>query len=164
MLRSLVTTTAIAGVVMSGALPASAATPSSSLPTNTQNHQTSFARQSDNETATPCPFITRGDYVHVTRGEASAHGWWEKGTCAAKLARVRVQLQQHDGKRWRNVGRPGDNTIPPGTGKRANARAKCKNANPSRWRIIVDVDLVGQADSPDKLYTETPGKVHCSAL
>lgn len=100
-------------------------------------------------------FYTRGDFVHVTRGQASGHGWWTKGTTKATKAKVTVQLQYKPKKSssWNNRGK-GVRTTKPGTSKRANARMTCKSLSRKQWRSWVDVDLIGYLDSPNKLYTE----------
>ncbi|MGC5010727.1 hypothetical protein ACLQ2R_08190 [Streptosporangium sp. DT93] len=105
-----------------------------------------------------CVFQTYGDYVHVSSSafEASGHGWWLNGNCSATLAVVTVQLQQYysDGV-WRNAGAPGSQTVRSGggAGNRATGRAACVNGGLTGWRSVVDVDLVGLADDPGKLYT-----------
>lgn len=100
-------------------------------------------------------FYTRGDYVHVTRGQASGHGWWIKGTAKATKAKVTVQLQYKPKKTssWNRRGKAGVKTIGPGTSKRANARMTCRSQARKQWRSWVDVNLIGYLDSPNKLYT-----------
>lgn len=105
-----------------------------------------------------CLFTTNGDYVHVSSSafEASGHGWWVNGNCRATTAVVTVQLQEYynDGS-WRNKGVVGRSTVRSGggAGNRATGRAGCNNNTLVGWRSVIDVDLVGQADSPDKLTT-----------
>lgn len=100
-------------------------------------------------------FQTKGDYVHVTRGQASGHGWWLKGTTKATKAKVTVQLQYKPKKNssWHNRGKAGVKTIKPGTSKRANARMTCRSSGNKQWRSWIDVDLIGYLDTPNKLYT-----------
>lgn len=100
-------------------------------------------------------FQTKGDYVHVTGGQASGHGWWLKGTTKAVKAKVTVQLQYKPKKNssWNNRGKADVRTIKPGTSKRANARVTCRSSGKKQWRSWVDVDLIGYLDTPDKLYT-----------
>lgn len=111
-----------------------------------------------------CAAVTRGDYVHVTYGQASGHGWWERGTCTATQADVTVQLQQYfsDGS-WRNSGSPGTRRIAPNqTSTRANARVTCASTATTGWRSVVDVDIVGVIDDATKLTT--PGQnIGCRA-
>ncbi|WP_051752371.1 hypothetical protein [Streptosporangium amethystogenes] len=105
-----------------------------------------------------CVFNTAGDYVHVSSSafEASGHGWWVNGNCNATLAVVTVQLQQYysDGS-WRNAGTAGRATVRSGggAGNRATGRGGCNSNSLTGWRSVVDVDLVGLADDPGKLYT-----------
>ncbi|MFB0631737.1 hypothetical protein [Streptomyces sp. AB3(2024)] len=105
-----------------------------------------------------CVFETRGDYVHVSSSafEASGHGWWVNGDCPTTTAVVTVQLQEYysDGV-WRNVGSKGRSTVRSGGGSqgRATGRGPCKSGAVTSWRSVVDVDLVGLSDSPEKLVT-----------
>ncbi|GLV87227.1 hypothetical protein Slala03_69160 [Streptomyces lavendulae subsp. lavendulae] len=105
-----------------------------------------------------CVFETRGDYVHVSSSafEASGHGWWVNGNCPTTTAVVTVQLQEYysDGV-WRNVGGKGKSTVRSGGGSqgRATGRGPCKSSAVTSWRSVVDVDLVGLSDSPEKLVT-----------
>lgn len=109
-------------------------------------------------TAATCYFQTNGDYVHVSGSafEASGHGWWTNIDCPTSTAVVTVQLQEYysDGS-WRNKGTVGRKTVYSGGGSanRAVGRAACSNATQVSWRSVVDVDLVGLADSADKLVT-----------
>ncbi len=107
-----------------------------------------------------CAFTMNGDYVHVssTAFEASGHGWWVNGNCNATLALVTVQLQQYysDGT-WRNVGTAGSATVSSGggAGNRSTGRATCTSSSVTRWRSVIDVDVIGVLDPPDKLTTST---------
>ena len=109
-------------------------------------------------TSAVCFFYTRGDYVHVssTAFEASGHGWWVNVDCNATWAVVTVQLQEYysDGT-WRNKGTVGSATVRSGggAGNRATGRAGCYNSSLTGWRSVIDVDLVGLADDPNKLTT-----------
>lgn len=111
------------------------------------------------EAAGPCGFITDGDAVHVSSSafEASGHGFWRNINCKATKAVVTVQLQQFysDGK-WRNKGTVGKKTVKSGggAGKRATGRAACNSKTLTGWRSVIDVDLVGQPDSPEKGVTK----------
>ena len=109
--------------------------------------------------AAVCFFQTRGDYVHVSSSahEASGHGWWVNIDCDAALADVTVQLQQYysDGK-WRNKGTVGRARVRSGggAGNRATGRGACTAGSAvTGWRSVVDVDLVGVPDDPNKLTT-----------
>ncbi|MBO0595064.1 hypothetical protein I2485_08635 [Nesterenkonia sp. E16_7] len=106
-------------------------------------------------TAAVGAFLTRGDYVHVTRGQASGHGWWVRGSSPALTAKVTVQLQYKpkQNSSWNNRGTAGVRVIKPGTAKRANARITCRSTASKQWRSWVDVDLIGYIDTPEKAYT-----------
>ena len=113
--------------------------------------------------AQSCNYTTRGDNPHVSRtgNEVSVHGWWtidsDSGPCPT-YADVEVWLQgwyciegvtcwwrtiDEDEKRVRAGG---------GAGNRTNARAFCVSDKVTGFRNVVDVDLVGVSDPPDKLY------------
>lgn len=104
--------------------------------------------------------IDRIEQTHVssTAFEASGHGWWVNGNCPTSTAVVTVQLQEYysDGS-WRNKGVVGRSTVRSGggAGNRATGRAGCNNSSVVSWRSVIDVDLVGVADSPEKLTTPT---------
>ncbi|MUN41087.1 hypothetical protein [Actinomadura litoris] len=98
-------------------------------------------------------FRTRGDNPHITRGEVSVHGWWEKISGKATKAKVTVWLQAHKGAKWKTVA-TGKRTVGPGSSKRANAREKCKNRTTKvKFRTVVDVDIIGYTDGPEKWYS-----------
>lgn len=105
----------------------------------------------------PCAFITDGDRVHISSSafEASGHGWWRNINCKVTYARVRTQLLEQKNGTWYRVGTVGDETIRSGggSGKWATGRAACGSANPHPWRSEIDVDLIGQPDSPEKALT-----------
>lgn len=107
--------------------------------------------------AAVCVAWARGDLTHLSGGDVSGHGWWTKGTCAdATKALVTIHLQQlWDDGVWRNAGTKGQDTVWPGGGSanRATARAACLTRVTTGWRSIVDVDLVGFADTPNRLFT-----------
>ncbi len=107
-----------------------------------------------------CSFRMEGDYVHVSSSafEASGHGWWVNGNCNATWAIVTVQLQQYysDGS-WRNVGTVGSATVRSGggAGNRATGRAVCNSSSVTGWRSVIDVDVIGIADTPNTYTTAT---------
>jgi pimeloyl-ACP methyl ester carboxylesterase len=54
----------------------------------------------------------------------------------------------------------GDDTLPPvlflhGTGGHAEAYSRCRNAKWTKWRSIVDVDLLDATDPAHQLVTAT---------
>lgn len=114
--------------------------------------------------ALPEQFVTvgeiRGDYVHLSGSAgslaASAHGWWTYPEPTDLKAKVTVQLQANLAGTWTDVGPSGSEVIRPGTGgsgRRANARTLCVNAISTEWRSVVDVDIIGKLDAPNKLVT-----------
>lgn len=113
-------------------------------------------------------FSTVGDHVHYSSNAPQAmsgHGWWVRHSGPATTAQVTIQIQQHWGG-WVNVGPEGHKTGGPGSGsgKWAVGRAECTRY-PGRtytYRSIVDVDLVGYADSSEKLVTPMQNS-DCSA-
>ncbi|WP_229820774.1 MULTISPECIES: hypothetical protein [Streptomyces] len=103
-------------------------------------------------------FISNGDRVHVSSTPprtASAHAWWIKVSGPGTKAKVTIWLQTKtkNGK-WRSVAK-GSKTVKPGGGssRRANARKTCANAQKTQWRTMIDVDIIGVNDTPEKAYT-----------
>ncbi|WP_083342742.1 MULTISPECIES: hypothetical protein [Frankia] len=117
------------------------------------------------KSARVCYFETRGDDVHVSSSahEASGHGWWVNIDCDVTKAVVTVQLQEYysDGT-WRNVGAVGRSTVKSGggAGNRATGRGHCRSGSLTGWRSVIDVDLVGVPDDPNKLVT-TGRNIRC---
>ncbi|MET9607372.1 hypothetical protein ABZZ17_20225 [Streptomyces sp. NPDC006512] len=105
-------------------------------------------------------FQTGGDAVHYSSTPPpaiSAHGWWLDKDSGGAKAKVTVELQILTGGRWHTVA-SGSKIVKQGGGssRRANARKACVGTKATTWRSRVDVDIIGVADSPNKL--ETPGK------
>lgn len=108
-----------------------------------------------------CTFYMKGDYVRrsSTPYHAIGHGWWTNVNCRATWAVVTVQLQEYysDGV-WRNVGAPGKSTVRSNGG--AAARVACTSTRLTGWRSVIDVDVIGVYDPPNKLTT--PGQnIYC---
>lgn len=107
-----------------------------------------------------CRFETKGDRPHMSAQdtEVSAHGWWRErspGLCP-EYADVEVWLQAHWcdlGCRWRTIAhnqtriRAGG-----GRGRRTIARHACASDEITGFRNVVDVDLVGAVDPPNRVY------------
>jgi hypothetical protein len=100
-----------------------------------------------------------GDYVHISSTlppAASGHGWWINRDCNATHAVVTVQLQQYysDGS-WRNIGTAGSATVRSGggAGNRATGRVDCLSNVQTSWRSVIDVDVIGVADTTDRYIT-----------
>jgi hypothetical protein len=104
-----------------------------------------------------CRFRMEGDYVHISIGDASGHGWWVNIDCDATQAIVTIQLQQYINGSWEDAGSPGQKTVYSGGGSanRAVARAFCNNSAATQWRSEIDVDVIGILDTPGKYYTPT---------
>lgn len=108
---------------------------------------------------------TKGDDVHISKRppfEVSSHGrWWLENFRLGQRptrADVTVWLQVKKGNSWVTVSRKTERVKEGakkdgGRGKRATARFTCKNLNSTVWRSVVDVDLVGFRDTPEKDYT-----------
>lgn len=109
---------------------------------------------------------TDGDYVHIStsnRGgarDASGHDSWYVNPWvvgeAPTEADVTVQLQINLNG-WVDAGEPRRERTRQGTGasaNRANAFVRCSNSRSHLWRSIIDVDLVGFADSPTQKITD----------
>ena len=116
--------------------------------------------------ASGCRFSSWADWPHVSRNgrDTSVHGWWEDDSSfgCPRYADVTVLLQAH----WCHVPARGQcwwQTIAYNKqrvrardhgGQRVNARDYCRPATALvGYRGVVDVDLVGQSDPPDKVYT-----------
>jgi hypothetical protein len=115
-------------------------------------------------------FETKGDKVHESSTpppEMSGHGWWIRFSGPARQAVVTVQIQQMFDGGFVNVGRRGRARIRPGggRGRRVTARARCHHYKGGRYtyRSVVDTDIVGHRDTPEKLYTNW-ATTSCSAL
>ncbi len=110
-----------------------------------------------------CRFTMEGDYPHLSnhRREVSTHGWWEiesDNQNCPEYAYVEVWLQANwcdfiTGCRWITLAhqekriREGG-----GSGRRTTARYDCaSNELLVGYRNVVDVDLVGVPDLPNKL-------------
>lgn len=105
---------------------------------------------------TPCHPVAVGDYVHVSSGDASGHGWWEPGTCAGGTAYVCVQLQEDLGGSWQWKGSGTCAYLPTpggGSGKRVTTRVTCASTEKTSWRSNVSVNYEGEELGIDSIYT-----------
>jgi hypothetical protein len=110
-------------------------------------------------------FTGHGDHVHISSTaprSASAHGWWtvdanvgEPPTHAIVTVQLQMKLQDENDATWIDAGEPGSERVKPGGGSanRANARVQCKNSARTIWRSVIDVDIIGYADSPNQTIT-----------
>ncbi|MFG1986005.1 hypothetical protein ACGFN0_17935 [Streptomyces albidoflavus] len=116
--------------------------------------------------ARPEVFYTGGDAVHISSTPprtASGHGWWVDKNSKGAKAKVTVKLQVKKGGTWVTVASASKNvTQGGGAGKRATARKPCSSTKSTTWRSVVDVDIIGTGDSPNKLYTPDVKRT-CSA-
>ncbi|MFF7098102.1 hypothetical protein ACFY9A_37810 [Streptomyces rubradiris] len=117
--------------------------------------------------AGPGVFVTNGDRVHISSTPprtASAHAWWTHVSGPGTKAKVTIWLQIKSGRTWHSVAKNAK-TVKSGNGgsaRRVVARKKCANQNKRQWRTMIDVDLIGVPDSPEKAYTK-PVTVKCGA-
>lgn len=107
--------------------------------------------------ALACHFNQVGDNVHRSGSDASGHGWWVNVDCpSGTKATVTVTLQQYysDGS-WRNMATGSKPGVYSGGGSanRAVARSTCTSSSTTSWRSVIDVDLAGIIDSPNKTVT-----------
>lgn len=112
-------------------------------------------------TSGSCHYGGRADYPHVTKGEASVHGYWvvDSGSCPS-TAKVTVTLQAWAcssvyGCGWINQ-KSASGTFEPGsgTGRWAIPHEPCVTTGKIGWRGRVDVDLTGQVDPLGYDYSE----------
>lgn len=113
----------------------------------------------------PGVFITNGDRVHISSTPprtASAHAWWTHVSGPGTKAKVTIWLQMKSGRTWHSVAKNAKNLKSGngGSARRVVARKKCANSSKHQWRTMIDVDLIGVADSPEKAYTK-PVTVKC---
>jgi hypothetical protein len=105
-----------------------------------------------------CVYVVNGDYVHVTKNEASGHGWWLKGTCPRSTrANVRIELVENLYGHEYLVASGELRGVPAwdARGKKANARSQCVRHDETKWHSLIHVDLVGRIEPPMGTYTRT---------
>ncbi|NEA39886.1 hypothetical protein [Streptomyces sp. SID11385] len=111
----------------------------------------------------PGTFVTNGDRVHISSTPprtASAHAWWTHVAGPGTKAKVTIWLQvkaTKKGSKWHSVAKNSKNLKSGngGSARRVVARKKCANRNTRQWRTLIDVDLIGVADTPEKVSTKT---------
>lgn len=104
----------------------------------------------------PNRFQSLTDRPHISTSEGpravSVHGWWDRVSGPAELATVRIELwaKGPNDPGFRKVGEETKSSTPPGggRGKRAAARAECKNNDLTTFRGDVDADIEGYPDVP----------------
>jgi hypothetical protein len=86
-----------------------------------------------------------------------AHGWWIRFSGPARWAWVTVQIQQRVHGGFVSVGTRGRTRVKPRNrgGRRVTARGRCHHyrGRTYYYRSLVDVDIIGHKDTPEKLYT-----------
>jgi len=114
-----------------------------------------------------CEYDTRGDYPHRSGGDVSAHGWWETTTYSScpTHADVEVWIQgvwcDRWGCRWLTAAHDEKRIRPRNIyNERTTARRACVSNDVVGFRTVVDVDLVGVIDPPDR-YVGPPRDVPC---
>ncbi len=87
----------------------------------------------------------------------SAHGWWNKGSCTAETATVKICLYEYytDGS-WRRKACAENSSLKPGGGsaRRVPVRRDCTSTERTSWRAHVDVDVNGQIDTGEVQYRQ----------
>ncbi|MEU8570265.1 hypothetical protein AB0C51_18270 [Streptomyces pathocidini] len=74
-----------------------------------------------------------------------------------------VWLQVKSGTKWHTVAKKPKNIKPAKRGSRkpsTTARKACANHKTRTWRSVIDVDVIGVADSAEKAVTK-PVKLRC---
>ncbi|ROS22112.1 hypothetical protein EDF22_3618 [Rathayibacter sp. PhB127] len=117
-----------------------------------------------------CEFIQRVDYVHISTSSskraAQSHGNWANSTCDYALADVTTQIDKknlfwlHAAVGEQGKGRLGPNPKGLGRGARVTAHYDCNGTGSSNYRSWTDVDIVGYADTPNRVYS-TPVDLDC---
>lgn len=95
-----------------------------------------------------CQPHAQGDPPHKSSGDASAHGWWTRGTCPNTRATVSIFLWElySDGS-WRLKASNSGSIYPGGgSGKRVTVRRTCENNLMAGWSTTVSVSI-GNGDS-----------------
>lgn len=114
----------------------------------------------------PGAIVTVAELVHISHSAgpraASAHGCWRKLTGSGTNAKITVWLQMYKNGAWTTVDKEiGTKRHGCGGGKRVTARFECKGMVAWRdYRSIVDVDVIGVIDGPEKATSSTQ-RIYC---
>jgi hypothetical protein len=87
----------------------------------------------------------------------SGHGWWDKGTCTNNTANViNCLYEYYTDNSWRQKACSPTQTLAPGggSGNRTTARRDCGDTQDTSWRNYVDVDVIGESDTPEQPYNQ----------
>lgn len=110
--------------------------------------------RNDGDAVRPAVGVPPGVHEHHV-GELIAH----LGLQPVQVAdTVTTQLQKRNGLGlWFDIGSQGVKTVYSGGGSanRSNSRYDCVGSQNNQYRAWVDVDVVGVADLPGRLYTPT---------
>jgi hypothetical protein len=126
-----------------------------------------------NATSTPlansklCLYKAVGDQAHLSRGDVSAHGWWDvvSGQCLSDKALVVASMEIYLRGKWYLEGSKPEGAYYPGGGRgqRVTARFACKNSNLNTWRIIVTAQLV-EGNIEDSTDYGLKNELHCGII
>ncbi|MFF3671888.1 hypothetical protein [Microtetraspora malaysiensis] len=87
----------------------------------------------------------------------SGHGWWDKGNCSNNRANVQNCLYEwYTDNTWRQKACSPVTELNPGGGSsnRTVARHDCNDTQLTSWRNHVDVDVIGEIDTAEKLMNQ----------
>jgi len=102
-----------------------------------------------------CTPVSGRDNPHLSLGDVSGHGWWDRGTCTKNLADVWNCLAEwYTDNTWRwKACSPTMRLLPGGgAGNRTTARRFCESTLLTSWRNYVDVNVVDEWDSPEQPF------------
>jgi hypothetical protein len=99
--------------------------------------------------AGPWKYAANGDYVHVTKGRASGHAWWQWISPGAppRTAFVSIGLQKYTGARWVAVAVNNHQALLPGdggSGRRVPVSFPCKGTALTPWRTAIYASVNAQ--------------------
>lgn len=163
MIRSLSVATATGMLVLVGGGSALAST------TPEESSATVVVPEQAAASLRPCNFLQKVDNLHFSgtpgiNGALSAHGVWINEDCKATTATLTMSMQKKVGGRWVDVGTNKENKKAysgGGSSNRASARYDCTGKTKNTFRVWLDVDLNGQVDAPNRIYS-VEGSYNCS--
>lgn len=116
------------------------------------------------EDAWICTALQKVDLPHISSTASvravQAHGAWNKGDCKSDAAVVTTQIDRQGFlNNFFAVGTQGKGTLqstdgmPSGAKNRVTAQYVCQGTGQGRFRAWTDVDVIGIADLPNKVYS-----------
>ncbi|WP_394938416.1 hypothetical protein [Psychromicrobium sp. YIM B11713] len=116
------------------------------------------------EDAWICTALQKVDLPHISSTASvravQAHGAWNKGDCQSDAAVVTTQIDRQGFlNNFFAVGTQGKGTLqstngmPSGSNNRVTAQYVCQGTGQGRFRAWTDVDVIGIADLPNKVYS-----------